>query len=78
MSPQSIALLTVAIVAGGNIATGKKVTAKLIIGGLILAIGLAVMNEWNEKLATQFAYLILIGALLMHSVPVLTNLTKVK
>lgn len=78
MSPQSIALLTVAIVAGGNIATGKKITGKLVIGGLILAIGLAVMSEWREDLAKQFAYLILVGALLIHSVPVIQNLMKVK
>lgn len=78
MSPEGLALLSMVVVVGGRFATGKKVTGKIVVGGLILATFLAVMAEWRADFAKQFGVLILVGVLLVYAVPVFDNLGKVK
>jgi hypothetical protein len=43
---------------------------KLVVGGMVLAVFLAAMSQSNEKLASQFATLILVGALLTYVIPI--------
>lgn len=43
---------------------------KLVVGGMVLAVMLSAMSQSNEKLASQFATLILVGALLTYVVPI--------
>lgn len=78
MSPQSLALLTGVVVIGGRIATGKKVTAKIVVSGLLLATFIAILAESREDFAKLFATLILVTALLVYAVPVFNNLGKAK
>lgn len=47
---------------------------KLVVGGMVLALILAGMSQANEKLASQFATLILVGALLMYVIPIAKKL----
>lgn len=43
---------------------------KLVVGGTVLAVMLSVISQANEKLASQFAVLILVGALLIYVIPI--------
>lgn len=43
---------------------------KLVVGGMVLAVMLSAMSQSNEKLASQFAVLILVTALLMYARPI--------
>lgn len=47
---------------------------KLVVGGMVLALFLAAMSQSNEKLASQFATLILVGALLTYVIPITKKL----
>jgi hypothetical protein len=47
---------------------------KLAVGGMVLAVFLAAMSQSNEKLASQFATLILVGALLTYVIPITKKL----
>lgn len=47
---------------------------KLVVGGMVLALFLAAMSQSNEKLASQFATLILVGALLTYAIPITKKL----
>lgn len=43
---------------------------KLVVGGTVLAVILSAMSQANEKLASQFATLILVAALLTYVIPI--------
>ena len=47
---------------------------KLVGGGTVLAVILSVMSQADEKLASQFAVLILVSALLIYAVPIAKKL----
>lgn len=47
---------------------------KLVVGGMVLAVILSAMSQGNEKLASQFAMLILVSALLMYVQPITKKL----
>jgi hypothetical protein len=68
MNPSALVLISGVVVVGSRWATGKTVTAKIVIGGLVTAFGVAVIAEADIKLATLFAALILTGVLLTDGV----------
>lgn len=43
---------------------------KIVVGGMVLAVILSAMSQGNDKLASQFATLVLVSALLMYVVPI--------
>jgi hypothetical protein len=47
---------------------------KLVVGTMALAIFLSFISQMNEKLGSQFAVLILIGALLTYAQPIFRKL----
>lgn len=49
-------------------------SVKLVVGGMVLAVMLSVMSQSNEKLASQFAVLILVSALLLYIQPIAKKL----
>lgn len=59
-SPVNAAVLTATTVTVGQWSAGEPLTPRYIVGGAFLAISLAVLNEMSEKLAAQFALLILV------------------
>lgn len=70
MDTSTSALLTGVIVVAGQWASGKGVTARVVVGACFLAIILTVLSEANEKLAKQFGILILVTATLTYGVSV--------
>lgn len=68
--------IVTALVATGIIVTlgqwskNEKVSIKTFVGMGALIVFLAVMQDINSKLATQFAMLILVSAVLIYGVPV--------
>lgn len=47
---------------------------KLVVGGMVLALFLAGLSQGNEKLASQFAVLVLVAALLTYAIPITKKL----
>lgn len=75
MDTTTTTVLTVVIVTVGQWA--KKdgtISIKLVVGGMVLVLMLSAMDSANEKLAKQFAMLILVSALLMYAVPIAKKL----
>lgn len=69
-----LAAATAIVVIAGRFAEDKKLDSKVVVGGIGLALGLALMGMANEKLAQQFAALVLIVALFMY-VPTIAKKT---
>lgn len=67
---QSVVLTSLVVVAGQWAKKDKGPSVKLVVGGMVLAIFLSAMSQANEKLASQFAALILVGALLIYVQPI--------
>lgn len=75
MDTTTTTVLTVVIVAAGQWA--KKdgtISIKLVVGGMVLTLILSAMAATNEKLAQQFALLILVAALLAYAIPITKKL----
>lgn len=70
MNTTASVVLTGVVVGAGHIVREKKVPSKVFVGVGFLAIALAAMNEVNAELASQFAVLILVGAVLMYGVDI--------
>lgn len=70
MDTTTAAVTTGVVVAAGRWSQEKKVDAKIFVGTGIVAIFLAVIASNNEKLASQFAVLILVSAVLMYGVDI--------
>lgn len=66
MNPLSAALLTGVIVVAGKWADGKTPNVDNAIGVAGIAIGLALMEQANEKLATSFAWLIVLSVTIVY------------
>jgi hypothetical protein len=47
---------------------------KLVVGGMVLAVFLSAMSQSNDKLASQFATLVLVGAILTYAIPITKKL----
>ena len=80
MDTTTSALLTTVIVVAGSWADDKQVTARMVLGGVFLAIVLAVLAKADEKLARGFALLVLITATLTYGAKVVeaTGIAKTK
>jgi len=70
----SVVLTTLVVFAGQWAKKDEGPSIKLVVGGMVLAIILSAMSQGNEKLASQFAALILVGALLMYIQPIAKKL----
>jgi hypothetical protein len=57
---------TAAIVTVGKWTNDEKMTPRVIVGGAFLAIGLALMEQANQRFAQRFAVLILVVAMFMY------------
>lgn len=67
MDTSTSALLTGVIVTAGQWSQGKGLTVRVILSAVFLAIMLTVLSQANEKLAKQFALLILVGAVITYT-----------
>lgn len=70
MDTTTASVLTGAIAMVGHWVQDKKIPPKVFVGVGVLALSLAALSEVNEKLASQFAVLILVGAVLIYAVPI--------
>lgn len=66
----SVVLTGVVVFAGQWAKKDEGPSVKLVVGGMVLAVILSAMSQTNEKLASQFALLILVSALLMYMQPI--------
>lgn len=76
MKASNIVLLTAIMVLLGRWSQGKKVEAKIVVGGIFAALLISLMDSSQPKLAKGFAYLFLTGASLTYLGPILTNAQK--
>lgn len=71
MDTTTSTILAVVIVTVGQWAKKDgKVSIKLVVGMMVLVLMLSGLEAGNEKLAKQFAALILVSALLMNVIPI--------
>lgn len=66
MNPLSAALITGVMVVAGKWSEGKTPNIDNAIGVGGIAIGLALMEQANEKLATSFAWLIVLSVTIVY------------
>jgi hypothetical protein len=66
----STVLTTLVVFAGQWAKKDEGPSIKLVVGGMVLAVMLSALSQANEKLASQFAALILVGALLIYIQPI--------
>lgn len=80
MSPIVAAIVVGVMTTLGRWARGKGLTVDTVVGVVVLALALAVIEQGNEKLARAFGLLVVLGVALAHAPIVLdaTGLTKVK
>lgn len=72
MNPLSAALITGAMVIAGKWANKKTPNIDNAIGIAGIAIGLALLDQANERLATMFAWLIVLGVSIVY-IPQITK-----
>jgi hypothetical protein len=70
----SVVLTTLVVFTGQWAKKDEGPSIKLVVGGMVLAVMLSALSQSNEKLASQFANLILVGALLMYIQPIVRKL----
>lgn len=79
MDTTTAAFGTAVIVTAGQWAKeGKGPSIKVIVGMLFLAYFLTFIGAGNPKIASQFAVLILVGAVLVYAVPITKKLGLTK
>lgn len=76
MEPGQAAIITALLVTLSKWAKKEKLTPNYIVGGLGVMLGLAALSEYNPKLASQFATLILATAALYTAANVWPLLSK--
>lgn len=74
MDTTTATIATGLVVVVGRWSDEKKFDSKAIVGMGALAIFLALIGSENEKLASQFATLILTGAVLIYAIPIAEKL----
>lgn len=62
MNTTNSVVATAAIVTVGKWSNDEPLTPRIFVGGMFLALGLAMMEQANQKLASRFALLILVAA----------------
>lgn len=80
MSPIVAAVMVGVMTTLGRWARGKGLTVDTVVGVVVLALALAVIEQGNEKLSRAFGLLVVLGVALAHAGIVLdaTGLTKGK
>lgn len=63
IKPVNLILLASLIAVAGKWSKKQTIDSKMIVGGAVLAIGIAVLSEAQPKIAEPFAYLILVAVL---------------
>lgn len=78
MNPVGAALITGALIVAGKWADGKAPNINNAIGVAGIALGLALMDQANEKLANAFAWLIVLSVTIVYFPKIVkgTGLTK--
>jgi len=66
----SVVAAVVIVTAGQWAEEDGTVSIKLVVGMMVLAIMLSMLDSANEKLAKQFATLILVGAAFTYTLPI--------
>lgn len=66
MNPVAAALITGALVVGGKWSQGKAPNIQNGIGVAGIAVSLSLIEQANERLASAFAWLIIIGVAVVH------------
>jgi len=74
MSTQAQVVGTGIIVLAGRWANDKPIDVSAAIGIGVYALGIAALSATNEKLATQFATLVLVGAGFIYIIPLADKL----
>lgn len=74
----SVVLTGIVVFAGQWAKKDEGPSIKLVVGGMVLAVMLSAMSQSNEKLASQFALLVLVTALLMYVRPIAKKLGYTK
>lgn len=74
MDTTTATVATGVVVAVGQWSRKKKVDVKIVVGTAATAIFLAVIGSSNEKLASQFAVLILVGAVFIYGIDIAETL----
>lgn len=64
----------VVVTAGQWAKEGKGPSIKVVVGMVFLAYMLSIISAGNQKLGSQFAALILVGAVLVYAVPIAKKL----
>lgn len=70
----SVVATAVVVTAGQWAKNNKGPNIKVVVGGMVLAVILSAMSQGNEKLAQQFAMLVLVAALLTYAIPITKKL----
>lgn len=70
----SVVLTGVVVFTGQWAKKDEGPSIKLVVGGMVLAVMLSAMSQSNDKLASQFAALILVTAVLMYARPIAKKL----
>ncbi len=79
MDTTTAAFATAVVVTAGQWAKeGKGPSIKVVVGMLFLAYFLSIMSAGNPKIASQFAVLILVGALITYTIPITKKLGLAK
>lgn len=56
-------IATGAIVTAGQFANGKGMTIRIVVGGSVLAIGITMIESYNEYFAKMLALMVLVAAI---------------
>lgn len=79
MDTTTAAFATGVVVTAGQWAKSNKgPSIKVIVGMLFLAYFLTILSNANPKIASQFAVLILVGALITYTIPITKKLGLAK
>lgn len=70
----SVLLTAIVVTAGQWAKKDEGPSIKIVVGGMVLAIMLSAMSQANEKLASQFSALVLVGAILIYIQPIVKKL----
>lgn len=70
MDTTTSVIATGLVVTVGRWSDEKKLDVKMFVGFGVLAVFFAVMQSANDKLAQQFALLVLVTAVLLYGVPI--------
>lgn len=77
MTPVITAVVVATMTVLGRWARGKTLSIDVVVGVVVMAIALAIIETGNEKLAKAFATLIVVGVAFAH-VPAILNATGLK